>query len=97
MAELAETPNLASAYCPSCDPERDPIRELLTVRWCDAHEPKYQGLDDEKATVGTGVLDSGGQAQAETNRQWCQLVHRTVRARNDDRSRAPLPIALVVR
>ena len=77
MSELAETPNCACSYCPTCDPERDPVREVLTVSWCDAHQPKYEGMDDEKATTGSDVLASAGEAEAETNRRWCELVHRT--------------------
>jgi len=33
-SELVDTPNLASSYCPGCAPERDPLREILTICWC---------------------------------------------------------------
>ena len=79
MGELGDMPNLTSLYCPGCDPERDPIREVLTVRWCDEHQPKYEGVDDEKATIDTGILVSAGEAEAETNRPWCELLHRILR------------------
>lgn len=83
MSELTDTPNLASSYCPRCDPERDPTREILTVCWCDEHRPACEGADDERAVVGTIVLDSAGEASAATNRPWCELVHRTM---HEDRS-----------
>lgn len=78
--ELNDTPNLAASYCPGCDPARDPLREILTVRWCDEHQPKFEGLDDEKAQVGKSVLSSTGEAEAGSNRPWCELVHRPLRA-----------------
>lgn len=79
MTELADTPNLAASYCPGCAPERDPIREILTVHWCEGHQPRYGGFDDEKATVSKDALCSSGDAEAVTNRRWCALVHRHAR------------------
>src|SRR5690349_17682118 len=83
MSEPSDTPNLASSYCPRCDPERDPIREILTVCWCDEHRPSCEGAVDKMATVGEVVLETG-EANAATNRPWCELVHR---ARQSDPSR----------
>jgi hypothetical protein len=80
VTELNDTPNLAATYCPDCDPGRDPLQEILTVRWCDEHQPKFEGLDDDKANVGKGILNSTGEAEAGSNRPWCELVHRAVRA-----------------
>ena len=79
VSELAETPDLAASYCPGCAPERDPIEEILAVRWCDVHQPAVGGLDDERATVSTDTLCSSVDAEAATNRPWCELVHRTVK------------------
>ena len=75
--ELTDTLNLASSYCPRCDPERDPIREILTVLWCDAHHPTCEGADDERVARGLGITPAYAEATAETNRPWCELVHRT--------------------
>jgi len=79
VSELAETPNLAASYCPGCAPERDPIEEILAVRWCDTHQPAVGGLDDETATVSQATAYPSGEAEAATNRPWCELVHRTVK------------------
>ncbi len=79
LDELADTPNLAASYCPGCSPERDPIAEILTVRWCEEHRPRDGGSDDERATVSTDILSSTGDAEAATNRRWCELLHRTRR------------------
>ena len=78
MSELTDTPNLASSYCPRCEPERDPVHEILTVCWCDEHRPTCEGADDERAIVGGGVLVSVGEVNAATNRLWCELLHRTL-------------------
>lgn len=78
MSDLAETPNLAVSYCPGCAPERDPTAEILTVRWCADHQPRIAGFDDERASVGTDSLYVPCDAEAATNRPWCDLLHRTV-------------------
>jgi hypothetical protein len=81
VSEVTETANLASSYCPRCDPERDPSREILTVRWCHEHQPTCEGADDERANVGRVALGSAGEANADTNRPWCELVHRAGRSK----------------
>ena len=78
MSELTDTPNLASSYCPRCEPERNPVHEILTVCWCNEHRPTCEGADDERAIVGGGVLVSVGEVNAATNRLWCELLHRTL-------------------
>ncbi|OLD76509.1 MAG: hypothetical protein AUG87_08535 [Candidatus Rokubacteria bacterium 13_1_20CM_4_70_14] len=80
--ELADTPNLASFYCPGCSPGRDPFEEILTVRWCDLHQPRYGGSDDDRAKVSRDILTSTGEAEGATNREWCQFVHRTAKRLN---------------
>jgi hypothetical protein len=76
MSEIAETPSLASPYCPGCEPNRDPLREILAVQWCVRHQPSFGGPDDARATLSRAVLSSLGEAEAESNRGWCDLVHR---------------------
>src|SRR5437899_3386857 len=80
VSELTDTPNLASSYCPRCEPERDPVREILTVCWCDEHRPTCEGADDGRAIVGGGVLASTGEGNAATNRPWCGVVARGMRS-----------------
>ena len=87
VSELTETASLASSYCPRCDPARDPIREILTVQWCDEHRPTCEGADDERASVGSGILDPNGEAHAATNGPWCELVHRARRPDDGPRDR----------
>jgi hypothetical protein len=78
MSELSETPSMASSYCPGCEPNRDPLREILAVQWCVHHQPTFSGPDDELAKLNPSVLSSLGEAEAESNRIWCDLVHRTL-------------------
>ena len=71
----SETPCVARAYCPRCEPEADPIGEVLNVRWCEAHAPARDGLDDHAVSHGASpslTIEAGGA----DNRQWCDLLHR---------------------
>lgn len=76
---MADTPNLAVFYCPDCFPERDPVEEILAVRWCEAHRPADHGADDERARVSADILIATGDVEGSTNRQWCELLHRAGR------------------
>ena len=42
----AETPRIARAYCPACEPDADTLLEILEVQWCNVHMPMREGLDD---------------------------------------------------
>ena len=62
-------------YCPGCEPETDPMRELLELRWCPSHAPAWDGTDD---ILVAATSRAGGSAEAggEDNRRWCELIHR---------------------
>ena len=62
-------------YCPGCEPETDPMRELLELRWCPTHTPAWDGTDD---VLVVASARPGGSAEAggEDNRRWCELIHR---------------------
>jgi hypothetical protein len=50
-------------YCPACEPERDPMREILAVRWCFLHpEPSVAGVDDDVVTTCRDVNTGGSEA-----------------------------------
>jgi hypothetical protein len=71
----SDAPPVARPYCPGCEPDADPIRDLLDVRWCDAHVPARDGPDD--AAVATDRYLSGSdEAGGAANRRWCELLHR---------------------
>lgn len=72
---IPDTPAVGRMYCPGCEPEVDPTREILDVRWCESHSPVSEGLDDAIAGASTylsGSVEAGG----EGNRRWCEILHR---------------------
>lgn len=88
---LAESPLVARAWCPGCEPHADPLLEILEVRWCDQHLPSRLGAADSTVTV-QGFLSGSAEAGGEANRLWCQLLHRdAARVRRARRRRRPAP------
>lgn len=76
MDHLADTAFLGRHWCPTCEPNVDPTREILETRYCGMHTPPVPGLDD--GIVGdivgmrvSGSVESGGA----DNRRWCALIH----------------------
>ena len=72
---LEDTPDLAVRYCPACEPDRNPLAEILVVRYCVRHEPPLYGTAD--AGVAHSFI-SGSEAGGEDNRRLCDLLHRGV-------------------
>lgn len=60
------------AYCPSCEPEADPLAEMLETQYCGSHFPYTRGLDDTLVSFG---LDPG--TEAEQSRALCAFIHRS--------------------
>ena len=84
---LRDSPAIARSYCPACEPEADPSREILDVHWCVAHMPIWGGPDDGAVTVGV-ALSGSAEAGGEANRRWCDVIHRELpQARAIERSR----------
>lgn len=54
---ILDTPDLGRDYCPRCEPERDPLREILRARYCEPHALEVAGIDDGK--TGPAVYMSG--------------------------------------
>ena len=48
---LPDTPCVARAYYPGCEPDADPCQEILEVRWCESHSPVRDAADDEVVTA----------------------------------------------
>lgn len=61
-------------YCPSCEPDTDPTRDLVELRWCPAHAPAWGGSDDLLVTA-NALPGGSGEAGGEDNRRWCELIH----------------------
>ena len=71
---LLDSPYVARAYCPGCEPDADPSQDILDVRWCESHSPARDGADDE--VVAASVL-SVGERRGGRGRQppWCDILH----------------------
>ena len=72
---LADTPCLARRVCLSCEPDADPAREILEIRYCAEHELRTDGADDARVNRDrylSGTAEAGG----EDNRAACDLLHR---------------------
>jgi hypothetical protein len=93
---LPDTPPVARCYCPGCEPDADPVLEILDVRWCEAHVPARDGADDAVVTA-SAFLSGSAEAGGADNRRWCEVVHaagrvpRLPRAPRRDRLRARRP------
>ena len=71
-----ETGNLARWYCPTCEPQADPVAEVLQVQWCDTHRPVTVGVDDPLVETHS-YLSGSAEAGGEENRQFCGVIHRS--------------------
>jgi hypothetical protein len=72
---LPDSPVVARAWCPGCEPLADPTLQILDLRYCDQHVPGRDGMDDTSVTTDahlSGSTEAGGDA----NRLWCELFHR---------------------
>ncbi len=76
MAELADTPDLSVAYCPVCEPERDPSREVLRAYHCSIHEPSREGLDDAGVPDAWTHLSGSVEAEASVCRKMAEVLGR---------------------
>ena len=69
---LLESTNLAKYWCPGCEPDRDPLIEVLNVDHCEYHRPSLAGLDDARVdgppTLGNSDTDG------ETQRAMARLL-----------------------
>ena len=79
MSELiADTRDLSESWCPTCQPDRDPTREVLRVDYCGTHFPDRTGSEDKAALV---TMESAGPAATpreggDEGAAWCDLIHR---------------------
>lgn len=74
-----ETSRVAVSWCPTCEPGRDPSRELLDTYYCAAHTPDRSGADDGQAGD-PRPLNSAGEAEAFE----CRAIQQLIRIRKKD-------------
>ena len=72
---LPDTPYLARAYCPGCEPDTDPTQGVLEVRYCEPHLPSRDGTSDRLVSAAS-YLGGGSEAGGDDNRAWCNILHR---------------------
>jgi hypothetical protein len=75
---IADTVSVARAYCPGCEPEADPLSEILDVHWCELHLPHREGLDDTRIEA-AAYLSGSAEAGGDDNRRWCETLHGRAR------------------
>lgn len=73
-----ETEDISRAWCPGCEPARDPSREILQTRWCEAHEPSRAGLDDA-AVRSDADLSGSAEAGGAQNRAFAAMLRESPR------------------
>ena len=70
-----DSPVVARAWCPGCEPFADPFLQILDTRYCDQHLPSRDGFDDSCVTTDSH-LSGGAEAGGDANRLWCEFFHR---------------------
>ena len=78
---LPDTPCVARAYCPGCEPDADPSDEILDVRWCESHSPARDGADDE-VVIASAYISGSAEAGGDDNRRWCDILHSRLLSRD---------------
>lgn len=73
---MIETPSLSRFYCPGCEPEADPSRDILEVHRCWRHPALDAGSEDASVTTSAPTSTEAG---GESNRLWCEFFHRDAR------------------
>ncbi len=76
---MEEDQNKSRHYCPECEPNADPSREILRAHWCVFHAPSDKGTDDGLVTAKTH-LNGSAEAGGKDNARWCALLHRGERS-----------------
>lgn len=72
---VSESPVVGRYYCPGCEPDVDPTRDVFRVNWCAEHIPDRKGVDDNRVTLSETPAGSRD-VEGSENRKWCDLLHR---------------------
>lgn len=74
VSDIQETVRLGRVYCPGCEPDADPLREILDVRRCDSHPLPEQG-DCDGLVVSSMYLAGSAECEGPSNKAWCDFFH----------------------
>lgn len=78
--ELPETSPVGRGYCPGCEPDADPITEVLNLAPCYQHQREAPtGLDDEQVPPSTEPVLGVGDADGKDCRHFAELLRRARR------------------
>ena len=73
---LPDSPYLARHCCPTCEPDADPTRAILELRYCPAHELRTDGADDGQVNRERYLSSTGEAVGSDGNAAYCELIHR---------------------
>jgi hypothetical protein len=73
---LPETGVVTRGYCPGCEPDVDPVKELVHESRCEQHQPVIGGSEDARATT-TAIPAGVGEADGHD----CRLMAVLLRER----------------
>lgn len=72
---VEETPNLAKDWCPTCEPDRDPMREILHTQYCWAHQDLVLGQADAMVPPPENPSwHHAGDAGGASNKAFCDFI-----------------------
>jgi hypothetical protein len=76
---VARSGDMSRSYCPTCQPNLDPLTGIWIVCYCADHSPSVSGSADRLALAHTSSIPLIGASDAEgdINRVWCDLIHRS--------------------
>lgn len=72
---IPDSPIEVRWYCPGCEPDADPIAEMLAIRRCGSHDPGTEGELD-RLVHSEGWLSGSAEAEGRDNKRFCDLIHR---------------------
>lgn len=70
---IPDSPRLGRSWCPGCDPNLDPTREILETSYCPTHKPELVGSEDAVVSL-DGLLSGTGEADGHDCREMARLV-----------------------
>lgn len=75
MTYMPDTPNMVRYYCPGCEIDADPLKEMLEARWCGEHSPSTAGEMDRLVDQ-SSYISGSNEAEGVYNAAMCNLIHR---------------------
>ena len=74
---LPDTGDLSRKWCPKCEPDADPSREILSVQYCVMHPMDRSGADDA-VIIDSNVTSQSGTSDSEgyTNKLMSDLLKK---------------------